>query len=80
MGRINLYAGWVNGYTKMCNIDIDLTVEIYVDKTPLDPVPNGVYRIIKILEPFEYVKETMFDYLRNNRNCYNYILTYYQEY
>ena len=79
MGRINLYAGWVNGYTKMCNIDIDLTVEIYVDKTPLDPVPNGVYRIIKILEPFEYVKETMFDYLRNNRNCYNYILTYYQE-
>ena len=79
MGEINLYASWINGYFKMCELDTDLVVEIYVDKTPKNSIDPGCYRIIKILEPFEYVKEEMINYLRDYRNCYDYILTYHDD-
>ena len=80
MGVINLYANWINGYSKMCDLDTDLVVEIYVDETPKDPIPSGYYRIIKILEPFEYMKSGIIDYLRTHKDCYNYILTYHDDY
>lgn len=79
MGEINLYASWINGYSKICDLDTNLVVEIHVDKTPMGSVPSGCFRIIKILEPFEYLKERMIDYLRNNKDCYNYILTYHED-
>jgi hypothetical protein len=63
----------------MCELDTDLVVEIYVDKTPKNSIDPGCYRIIKILEPFEYVKEGMINYLRDYRNCYDYILTYHDD-
>lgn len=79
MGEINLYASWINGFCKMCDIDSDLVVEIYVDKTPKDKVSSGCYRIIKILEPFDYVKDRVVNYLRDHTDCYDYILTYHDD-
>lgn len=79
MGEITICTNWFDGFRKISDLDEEIIVELYVDKTPKDDVPNGYFRIIVLMEPFHNLKLEMLSYLRDNPNKYNYIFTYYED-
>jgi len=79
MGIINIYAPWLDSASKMCDIDDNINVEIFIDQMPTTKISEGWIRIIKILEPFDDLKKKMFRYLRDCPDKYSFILTYHQD-
>jgi len=60
------------------NIDIDTekSVEVYIDEIIVTPVPVDEIRIVVLDEP---LKSGLFDFVRDNCNCYTYLLTFHEE-
>lgn len=79
MGEINICSSWLDGFKKISDLDDEVIVELYVDKTPTNEVPKGYFRIIVLMEPFSDLKKQMLSYLRQNKKNYNYIFTYYDD-
>ncbi len=78
--NVIVYANWFkNNYAVIGEIEYDLEVHVYIDIMPLTPVPAGVFRIIKVLEPFNELKQNMISYFINHKNCYNHIFTYHED-
>src|SRR5271166_6051050 len=80
MSKISINASWIQGGSmSLCDIDYESDVEIYIDFGPFDPVPDKKFRIIALMEPFDYLKERMLQYLTDYKECYNYIFTYHED-
>ena len=80
MSKISINASWIpNGSKFLCDINYESDVEIYIDHGPHDPTPYGKFRIIALMEPFDYLKERMLQYLEEYQHCYDYIFTYHDD-
>jgi hypothetical protein len=54
-------------------------IHIHVDEIVNIKVPDGIFRIIVILEPFEHLKNSMIKYFSHHKDCYSHIFTYHQD-
>ena len=79
MAQIKIYCSWLDPGKPINEIDGSVDVELYVDDTPTTPIPPGTIRIIAILEPFDYLKNRMIQYLNDYKDFYNYVFTYHQD-
>lgn len=80
MNDVILYASWLPGGSgKIGEVEHPLEIHVHVDQIIKEHVPNGVFRIISILEPYASLKNSMINYFKNYNNCYNHIFTYHQD-
>lgn len=79
MPQIKIYCSWLDPGKPINEIEGSVDVELYIDDTPTTPIPPGTIRIIAILEPFDYLKNRMIQYLNDYKDFYNYVFTYHQD-